>query len=331
MTEIDKSELRHLLQKEAQDNLTAGDRLRLDEWYNSFDTSQKDLKVFRNAYHEEQIRQRLLSRIMQQEDFDEIPAKSRLLRLMPRLSVAAAIILMIGCALLWQHIPQHTQPEALLTVQTGNGMLKEIELEDGSEIWLNAGSTLRYPEHFSGRHREVYLDGEAYFDIVHNPDKSFVVHTAHLATNVLGTAFSVTAYKNARLEAVAVIRGKVSISAGHNQLGLLTPNKRVEYNITSGKSTITNINAAALMSWKEGKLQFENQDMQDIAGRLGRWYGYKFIFAHENLENCRYTASFNSNIPLLNILKVMKAISLLNYKVDEKNKTVTFLGTGCNL
>jgi len=306
MTEIDKSELRYLLQKEAQDDLTVSERLRLDEWYDSFDNLQKDLNIFRNADHEQQIRQRLLARIMQAQDLDEIPEISRFRRLRPWLSAAAAILLIAGGALLWQHTLQHTQPETLLTVQTGNGMLKEITLEDGSEIWLNAGSSLRYPEHFSGKHRDVYLDGEAYFDIVHNPDKSFVVHAAHLTTSVLGTAFSVTAYKGDRMEAVTVIRGKVGISERQNQIGLLTPNKRVEYNVTSGKSTITNINAAALMSWKEGKLQFENQDMQDIAGRLGRWYGYKFIFAHGNLENCRYTASFSSNISLENLLKVMK-------------------------
>ena len=331
MTEIDKSELRYLLQKEAQDDLTAGERLRLDEWYDSFDTGQKDLNVFRDADHEQQIRQRLLARIMQAEVLNEIPEKSRFRYLRPWLSAAAAIILIAGGTLIWQYMLQHAQAEKLLTVQTGNGMLKEITLEDGSEIWLNAGSSLRYPEHFSGSHREVYLDGEAYFDIVHNPDKSFVVHTAHLTTNVLGTAFSVTAYKDTRLEAVTVIRGKVGISEGQKQLGLLTPNKRIVYNVTSRKSIITNTDAAVVMSWKEGKLQFENQDMQDIAGRLGRWYGYKFSFAHGNLENCRYTASFNNNIPLVDLLKVMKAISLLNYRLDEKNKTVTFLGTGCNL
>jgi ferric-dicitrate binding protein FerR (iron transport regulator) len=327
MTEIDKSELRYLLQKEALDDLTAGERRRLDEWYDAFDTRQKDLKVFRDADHEQKIRQRLLDRIMMAEDFNEVPEKSRFRRLRPWLSAAAAIALIAGCALLWPY----TQPETLLTVQTGSGMLKEIKLEDGSEIWLNAGSSLRYPKHFSDKHREVYLDGEAYFDIVHNPDKAFVVHAAHLNTNVLGTAFSVTAYKGDRIEAVTVIRGKVGIAEGKNQLGSLTPNNRVSYDVASGKSIITNINAAALMSWKEGKLQFENQDMQDIAGRLGRWYGYKFSFTHVNLKNCRYTASFNNNIPLENLLKVMKAISLLNYRVDEKNKTVTFLGTGCNL
>lgn len=331
MTEIDKSELKYLLQKEAQDDLTANERLRLDEWYDAFDTRQKDLKVFRDAEHEQKIRQRLLDRIMMAEDFVEIPEKSRFRRLRPWLSAAAAIILIAGCALLWQHSLQHTPPETLLTVQTGNGMLKEIKLADGSEIWLNAGSSLRYPEHFSDKHREVYLDGEAYFDIVHNPDKSFVVHTAHLTTNVLGTAFSVTAYKGDRVEAVTVVRGKVAVAEGKNQLGPLTPDKRVEYNVASGKSTIMTINAAALMSWKEGKLQFENQNMKDIAGRLGRWYGYKFSFEHANLENCQYTASFNNTIPLENLLKVMKAISLLSYRIDEKNKTVTFLGTGCNL
>ncbi len=331
MTEIDKSELSYLLQKEVQGDLTTNERLRLDEWYDSFDTAQKDLKVFRDASHEQKIRQRLHDRIMMVEDFDEIPKKYRFRYLTPWLSAAAAIILIASSALLWHHALQHPQPETLLTVQTGNGMLKEITLEDGSEIWLNAGSSLRYPEHFSDKHREVYLDGEAYFDIVHNPDKSFVVHTAHLTTNVLGTAFSVTAYKGDRMEAVTVMRGKVAVSTGQNQLGFLASDKQIKYDVKGEKTTMTDIDASELISWKEGKLQFENQDMQDIAARLGRWYGYKFSFAHANLENCRYTASFNNNIPLENLLKVMKAISLLNYKLDEKNKTVTFLGTGCNL
>jgi ferric-dicitrate binding protein FerR (iron transport regulator) len=246
-------------------------------------------------------------------------------------AVAAVLVMVIGAGLLWKYMARPAARDKIsLSFQTGMGQLRKIKLEDSTEVWLNAGSKLGISEHFNQQKREVYLDGEAYFDVHHDVSKPFIVHTRHLITNVLGTAFSVTAYKNSPVSAVTVIRGKVQVAHQLQVLGFLTPDKRLEYRVANNKSVISDVAAASMMSWKDGKLQFENQDMQDIASRLGRWYGYSFAFEHKQIQNCHYTASFNNRIPLHNLLKVMKEISLLNYKIDTTHKTVTFLGTGCN-
>lgn len=83
------------------------------------------------------------------------------------------------------------------------------------------------------------------------------------------------------------------------------------------------------MSWKDGKLQFSDQTLQDVAIRLSQWYGYTFSFDNKALKDCRYTASFNNKIQLPDLLKVLKAISNTAYIINNKEKTVTFSGTGC--
>lgn len=331
MVALNKIELTHLLHKQAQNTLTPDEQQRLDEWYEAFDTTQKDLTVFRDIEHENQIKHRLLNRILESEILT-VPneKRTRFLSIWQWSSIAAVFLLVIGAAWFWKS-NLHGQPaEKLLSFRTTRGQLRQITLEDGSKIWLNAGSKLSYPEHFSTSHRDVYLVGEAYFDVKHDTSKPFVVHTERLTTSVLGTAFCVTAYKSISMEAVTLTRGKVQVAHEQQVLGFLTPDKRLEYNIKTGKSRMLNVDAASLISWKEGKLQFEDQDMQDISARLGRWYGYSFKFENTNLKNCRYTASFNNRISLNNLLKVMKEISLVKYQIDTTQKTVTFLGTGCN-
>ncbi|WCT13400.1 FecR family protein [Mucilaginibacter jinjuensis] len=331
MVALNKSELKQLLHKQAQNTLTPDEQQRLDEWYEAFDTTQKDLTVFNDTEHENEIKQRLLNRILQSEILAEPNDRKRVrfLNIWQWSSVAAVLLMVIGAVSFWKFNTAGNH-EKLLSFQTTQGQLRQITLDDGSQIWLNAGSKLSYPKHFDASRREVYLDGEAYFDVKHNVEKPFVVHTDRLTTNVLGTAFSVTAYKNMPVEAVTLMRGKVQVAHGKEVLGFLTPDKRIEYDINTGKSRLMNVDAASLISWKEGKLQFEDQDMQDISARLGRWYGYTFKFENNQIKNCRYTASFNNRIPLKNLLKVMKEISLVKYRIDTTQKTVTLLGTGCN-
>lgn len=234
---------------------------------------------------------------------------------------AAACLIICGAAVLYFNSHQDTVIKYKeITVLAGQ--VVHLKLSDSSSVSLNAGSHLKYPVEFGSKTRDIYLEGEAYFDVSHDPAKPFKVHTSKLTTTVLGTAFNVTAYKNAANQSVAVIRGKVSVSDDKKVLGLLTPDKRVIYNVTQKTGVISSVSAAALMSWKNGQLQFENEEMEEIADRLERWYGYTFKLEDPNLRKQRYTASFNSTISLKEMLVIMKAISKINYKINEESKTV---------
>lgn len=336
MATIDNEVLQQLLDKEAQGVLTPQEQQWLDEWYHSFDSTQKDLQVFRNTAHEQQVGERLLQRILKAGFSEEaIPIqRGRNSKWWQWSAAAAAVLVIVFSAVVWkrQVVPQPSiqQQEAWLSFQAGQGQLQHMTLEDGSEVWLNAGSLLRYPKHFDRQHREVYVEGEAYFNIAQEPGRPFAVRTDSLTTQVLGTAFTVTAYKHMPVQAVTVMNGKVQVMHSTRALGSLTADKRMTYNILNGKIDMSEVDATSLMSWKDGRLQFEDQDMEDIAARLERWYGYSFVFANEQLKHCRYTASFNNSISINELLQIMKEISDIRYRIDAQHQQITLLGTGCN-
>lgn len=242
---------------------------------------------------------------------------------------AAACLLVCGFAALYFYQKKLAVTE-YAEVTAGNGRIIQLSLADHTSVWLNAGSRLKYPKTSGGKTREVYLEGEAYFDVAHDAARPFKVHTSRLTTTVLGTAFSVTAYQHTKKESVTVMRGKVEVADAKKVLGLLTPDRKVDYELKGGKSTFSTISAASVLSWKQGKLQFENEEMEEIAARLGRWYGYTFRFDNAKMKSCRYTASFSSAISMNDMLEVMKAISRISYKVDTKARVVTLYGKECN-
>ena len=274
--------------------------------------------------------QNVLHKIAQQTSLAYTPVVLQTApRYFPRWMAAAASVLIFSIAGFFAY--KNMQGRSTVKYQeitAANGQVIHVTLSDHTSIWLNACSKLKYPLAMTNQNREVYLEGEAYFDVKHDPSKPFLVHTPGLTTAVLGTAFSVTAYPHKTTQSVIVIRGKVQVSHQKTILGLLTPNRRVDYDTANGKSHLSSVNAASAMSWKDGKLQFENQDMLEITARLNRWYGYSFKFNSLKFKDQAYTASFDNKTPLDRLLEVMKAISKVSYKIDNTSKTVTFLGTG---
>ncbi|HEY0175916.1 MAG TPA: FecR domain-containing protein [Pedobacter sp.] len=321
-----------LIKKYLDGNCTAEETQIVESWYQS---QKNEQALFykgdpeRIQHSSAQSLQKIRDRITAHKELENNPQPS--FRISRTWLAAAAVILVFLISGLYLYQGFNGTPAVKYSEITApTGQVIHVTLSDHTSIWLNACSRLKYPQTMNGKNREVYLEGEAYFDVFHDASKPFLVHTHQLTTTVLGTAFSVTAYRDMPTQTVTVARGKVQVASDKRVLGLLTPDKRVDYDNKSGESYFSDVSATAVTSWKDGKLQFENQNMQDIAARLDRWYGYSFKFANLRAMGCRYTASFNNKIPLSNLLEVMKAISRLNYKIDPAKKTVTFLGTGCN-
>jgi ferric-dicitrate binding protein FerR (iron transport regulator) len=210
-------------------------------------------------------------------------------------------------------------------VRTGTGQTKHVKLPDGTVVWLNAGTMVKYASDFNRNDREVYLDGEAFFDVVHDQGKPFDVHSGNVQTHVLGTAFSISAYPNSLINNVTVLRGKVQVSDTERVLAYVLPNQALEYTIKGGKSTVTRVSSEKVVAWTGGKLAFIDMPMQDIAVHLQKWYGVNFVFKNQQLKNIRFTASFNNTISLNDLLAVMYDVSHVNYRVDTKTQTVTYL------
>lgn len=198
-----------------------------------------------------------------------------------------------------------------------------VQLSDGTEVNLNYGSKIKYPQRFSGNTRGVTLTGEAYFDVAHNPDKPFVVKTGKLDIKALGTEFNVQAYPDDDVVATTLVEGKVVLEetmSGEKagSAGAMVPGHHVSYNLKSRKVTSSKGNTDKYTAWKDGKLVFDNEPITRVAEKLSRKF-YVDIEVAENIKDYSYTVTFVDD-PLFLILDLMTEVTDISYKAFPRKK-----------
>jgi ferric-dicitrate binding protein FerR (iron transport regulator) len=197
-----------------------------------------------------------------------------------------------------------------------------VDLSDGTKIYLNFGSSIKYPQHFIGNTREVILKGEGYFEVAHNPQKPFIVKTEHIEIRALGTKFNVSAYPGNGVVATTLIEGKVIVERkkgkGAESLGSLVPGQHVSYNINSGDIISATGNTDRYIAWKDGKLVFQNESLEEVAIRLSRMFNVDIEISNE-VQVYTYTVTFMDE-PLLQILDLMALATPITYKALVRNK-----------
>ena len=269
-----------------------------------------------------------------------------ILRWLLKLTVAAAILLAVTLfTIKYSNIDRKTN---LKTFLAAYGERKNIQLPDGSDITLNAGSKIKINESFGVSNRDVYLEGEAFFDVKHNAKLPFIVHTPAMDVKALGTAFDVKAYLNEKSTETSLIRGllEVTLKEGHTRIMVLYPNQKIKWehlivkavdnknssivknedtlNITGSlmkKLVITDNGDIKEIAWKENKLIFEDELLGDIAILLERWYGAKIEFKDDVIRNYRFTGIFEKE-DLNTVLDFLKESRSFNYKI-EPGETLT--------
>ena len=202
-----------------------------------------------------------------------------------------------------------------------NGQMKKILLPDKSIVILNSGTKLKYYNDFGKRKREVSLEGEAYFDVAHNPNKPFIVHTCENTVKVIGTAFNISAYPDENIHLISLERGKIKLAKTDKHYSFLFPNQIYLLIRNNNQSKIfKSENIKLYSSWKEGEIIFTNQSFVDITNRLERSYNIVFNIKNNKIKNCRYTGKFNRKQSIENILKIIKLTTPFDYEI--KNDTI---------
>ncbi|MFC1555344.1 FecR family protein [candidate division KSB1 bacterium] len=233
---------------------------------------------------------------------------------------AAVLIL---CVLVPYFVLQKTneQPaENLIEVYVENGETKEVLLPDGSEVLLDAGSILTYPEEFQDT-REITLTGEGYFEVVRNPEKPFEVQAQHAVIKVLGTKFNVRAWDRTEGVKVAVSEGRVSLQSAENANRdpvIITANQ-VSFMGTNGSiSAPVDVNIDNFLSWANRDLEFHDVYLKEIISQLERWYDLRIVFENESLLALKVSMHVNRR-PLPEILELIAAMSDQEFeKTDNK-------------
>lgn len=243
-------------------------------------------------------------------------------------AVAAVLGIFFVVYLEWPVLQSRLHPVQLTALHVPLNQKRQITLADGSKIWINAGSELKYPTAFNGKTREVYLAGEAYFDIQHDVSKPFIIHTGKVITTVLGTAFNIKEDKNEHTVVVTVTRGKVSVANGNEPLGIITPNQQISFNTDNDQHSQVNVDAKQAIAWQENDIHFDDITFADAAKQLQQRFKVKINFANEKIKSCRFTGTALEGQKLDNILKVICAFNNATYKTIADG-SISINGPGC--
>ncbi len=197
-------------------------------------------------------------------------------------------------------------PEAIYnTIAVPVGGEYTLELSDGSKIWLNAKTILHFPVRFSGNHRTVDLDGEAYFEIMYKAHAPFMVHTPSSDIKVYGTKFNVSAYNGEAVHTTTLCEGSVSITAADKKEIFLKPGEQAVL-INAGEIAVKEVNSEAHASWHSGSFVFENENLDRIMNQLSKWYGVQVVFLDESLKGLHFTGDLPRDRNLNEILNLIQ-------------------------
>jgi len=208
-------------------------------------------------------------------------------------------------------------------ISTRRGQRTILRLSDGTLVHLNAASTIRIPTEFGDSTRDVYLKGEAFFEVTHNPKKPFLVHTPDAYTRVLGTKFDVKAYPGDDPVQVVVKEGRVALGSTANPD--TTHNKITRNHMGTlsrqGKMQISEVEIDKYLGWKDGRLVFESTPLRKMIPQLERWYDIHIEVVDSSLYSQKMTATFKDE-PMSEVFKII-ALSL-DAGYERKDGTVTF-------
>lgn len=231
--------------------------------------------------------------------------------------IAAVFILLLfvaGCYLYFNS----TRSE-MIEISVAYGENKHFFLPDSSTIWLNAGTTLKYPKEFKGNKRQVYLDGEAYFEVSENKKKPFIVLTEHISIKVLGTKFNVKAYSSDAKATAALTSGKVEVNTQSKVSQILKPNERLTYNAIQSTINVEEVLPEETDAWVTGKLLFVNSSFKDIKETLERRFDITFEDKTDVPASKLYTVKFFKGENENEILNVLKDVVGFTYRQQGRN------------
>ena len=201
----------------------------------------------------------------------------------------------------------------MLTITVPEGKDTKIVLADGSEVWLNAGSSLSYPTRFTGTCRRVNLKGEAYFKVRHDAHRPFIVDASGWQTKVLGTQFNMRSYSAADTH-VTLVEGKVSVNTFSSH-AVLSPGE--DASVVSGRLQVKDVNVDDMICWRDGIQLFDNASLRDILIQMGSWYNMNVVCRNEKGINAHYHFMYDRKESVEKSVEMLRELSKVKLKIEK--------------
>ncbi|MBO9204726.1 MULTISPECIES: FecR family protein [Niastella] len=259
-------------------------------------------------------------------------------------AIVALTIITIGLYLFWKTQRTPTAQPNRVQYVCKPGERKSFQFPDGTQVILNAGSELYLNEEYAKNTREVYLKGEAFFEVQHNAAVPFIVHTSSMDVKALGTAFNVKSYNNENKTEAVLIRGlvEVTLKKDNNRKLLLHPDEKVLWTEKEGEATNgpavnkSKMEQAVVQSvrktdngdvkevaWVQNNLAFEDEAFEEIAYQLNRWYNVTIQFESNDIKQYHFTATFKKE-KIEQVLDILRTSKRFNYRFEGEQKILIY-------
>ena len=304
---------------------------KVNAWLDESDGNARELFRIEQIYHLgkseefadekkiEKAEKQLFKRLAQEE-----AKRNKVRRLNAWMRYAAMFIGIFFISGLSYHIYQSQSEESKLVAVTARDEVKELMLPDGTKVWLNKHTTLKYPREFSEKGRNVYMEGEAYFEVAKDKDKPFIVKTKEQSIEALGTKFNVSAYPTDSLLTTTLLEGSVLLTT-QNLLHptVLKPNEQFVYNKRTRSALLQQVDANRFVSWTTGYYYFPEQSLEAILYRLSHVYGVQFTVKSEALKRRTFTGTFYRGQSIKDIMEIIHLSIPVRYKIDDHHVTIS--------
>lgn len=204
---------------------------------------------------------------------------------------------------------------------TERGQKMQITLADGTKVWLNSSSEVTFPEKFGNENRLINLRGEAYFEVVQDSLRPFIVQTDDLVTTVLGTSFNVNTKESGKTK-ISLVSGKVEVSSSSGQVSL-TPGEMLNFDNVNASFDITGFNMAQVLGWKDGVLRFQRASLREVKEGLEEWYGVDIVLKNDKGIYWQFSGEYPQQM-LEEVLESMSYIKEFDYQISDKTVIITF-------
>jgi transmembrane sensor len=310
--------LSQLISKYANGKASAEEIRQLMDWYRAAGVGDVSWPIA-DAKEKDQIHDRMLARLKE----GTLEEKARVVRF-SWIKAAAILVIIAGLSIVYFSRNSST---SYITITNPLGKVQMIRLPDSSRVWLNASTTLQYNKSFK-ENRKIKLDGEAFFQVTHDPSHPFEVTAGSVTTSVLGTAFDIKAYPSETSTTVSVLNGRVQVAHGSKKLHILSASDKLVFDRQHLTAEFFSNSLAVQPGWTNGLLEFKGETFGQIAGTLERWYGVHLIFTDPALRDCRYYMSFDDKDTLEKLLSTISQLNGMQYSIDRN--IITISGKRCN-
>ena len=336
MTDLTKQKLFELIARKLSGETSEEEDLLLDKLIQESDHAKKILYNAHQIWSADYFPEKNTELVAQKEAGDRIWYKTFAQNSAPKpkgngirlFAIAAVIIALLTTLFMFEfnnNVESPAVPEvSIIQKQTLPGQKSTITLRDGTVVWLNSGSSIRYYSDFNEKIRLIHLEGQAYFDVFQDRTKPFIVRCRDLRIEALGTSFDVNGYVDSPIQ-VSLLSGNVELSLGRYKTNgeniILNPGEYSVLNVNNQFIEKGSFKPYEVLSWKEGRLIFENAKISEIIPKLELWYGVKINNQLRLNLNKPYTSTFERE-NLENILMNMGGVLNFNYEIKGNDVTL---------